>query len=57
MNLPPDLLAMLAAFADAGVRYRVIGGHAVSLHARPQTTKDIDLWLGPERENFACACA
>ena len=57
MNLPPDLLAMLAAFADAGVRYLVIGGHAVSLHARPRTTKDIDLWLEPERENVARACA
>lgn len=41
----------------AGLRYLVIGGHAVSLHARPRTTKDIDLWLEPERENIARACA
>jgi predicted nucleotidyltransferase len=57
MNLPPDLREMLAAFADAGVRYLVIGGHAVSLHARPRTTKDIDFWLDPERANIARACA
>jgi hypothetical protein len=36
-------LSMLSAFAYAGVRYLVIGGHAVSLHARPRTTKDLDL--------------
>ena len=57
MNLPPDLLEMLAAFADTEVRYLVIGGHAVSLHARPRTTKDIDVWLDPERANVARACA
>ncbi len=47
MNLPHDLVEMLAAFADAEVRYLIGGGHAVSLHARPRTTKDIDLWLDP----------
>jgi hypothetical protein len=35
MSLPPDLAAMLSVFADADVHYRVVGGHAVSLHARP----------------------
>jgi len=48
---------MWAAFADAEVRYLVIGGHAVSLHAHPRTTKDIDVWLDPERANVARACA
>jgi hypothetical protein len=27
MRLPPDLAAMLSAFADAGVRYLIVGGH------------------------------
>ncbi|WP_437720133.1 hypothetical protein [Sorangium sp. So ce861] len=44
-------------FADAGVRYLVIGGHAVSLHARPRTTKDLDLWLDAAPENIGRACA
>lgn len=57
MSLPPDLVEMLSAFAGAGVRYLVIGGHAVSLHARPRTTKDLDLWLAPDRENIERACA
>ncbi|WP_437312782.1 nucleotidyltransferase [Sorangium sp. So ce385] len=57
MNLPPDLVEMLSVFADAGVRYLVIGGHAVSLHARPRTTKDLDLWLDAAPENIGRACA
>jgi predicted nucleotidyltransferase len=56
MNLPPDLAEMLAAFAAGGVRYLMIGGHAVSLHARARTTKDLDLWIDPARDNVARAC-
>ena len=57
MSLPPDLVEMLSAFASSGVRYLVIGGHAVSLHARPRTTKDLDLWLDAAPENVGRACA
>jgi len=57
MSLPPDWVEMLSVFAESAVRYLVIGGHAVSLHARPRTTKDLDLWLDAERENIARACA
>jgi hypothetical protein len=57
MSLPPDLVEMLSVFADAGVRYLVIGGHAVSLHARPRTTKDLDLWLDAAPENIGRACS
>jgi predicted nucleotidyltransferase len=57
MSLPPDLVEMLSVFADSGVRYLVIGGHAVSLHARPRTTKDLDLWLDAAPENIGRACA
>jgi hypothetical protein len=48
---------MLSAFADEGVRYLVIGGHAVGLHARPRSTKDLDLWLDAAPENIERACA
>jgi len=48
---------MLSAFASCGVRYLVVGGHAVSLHARPRTTKDLDIWLDAARENVARACS
>jgi hypothetical protein len=57
MSLPPDLVEMLSAFAGAKVRYLIVGGHAVSLHARPRTTKDLDVWLDGEPENIARACA
>jgi hypothetical protein len=57
MSLPPDLVEMLSAFAAARVRYLVVGGYAVSLHARPRTTKDLDLWLDPAPDNIASACA
>jgi len=56
MSLPPDLVEMLSAFADAGVRYLVVGGHAVSLHARPRSTKDLDVWLDAAPENIEQAC-
>jgi len=57
MSLPPDLVEMLSAFGDTGVRYLVIGGHAVSLHARPRSTKDLDIWLDAAPENIERACA
>jgi hypothetical protein len=57
MSLPPDLVEMLGAFEDAGVRYLIIGGHAVSLHARPRTTKDLDVWLDARPENVQKACS
>src|SRR5262249_13205867 len=56
MSLPRDLIEMLSAFTAAGVRYLVIGGHAVSLHARPRSTKDLDLWLDAARDNIERAC-
>lgn len=57
MSLPRDLTQMLSAFTAAGVRYLVIGGHAVSVHARPRSTKDLDLWLDAAPDNIARACA
>lgn len=57
MSLPRDLVEMLSVFASDDVRYLVIGGHAVSLHARPRSTKDLDVWLDAEPNNIARACA
>lgn len=33
------------------MQYLVVGGHAVGFHARPRTTKDLDIWIGESREN------
>jgi len=54
--LHPDFKDLLAVFAAEKVRYLVVGGYAVSFHARPRTTKDIDLWLDGAPENLARTC-
>ena len=56
MRLPRDLVEVLGAFADENVRYLTIGGHAVGVHARPRSTKDLDLWLDHTKPNVARAC-
>jgi predicted nucleotidyltransferase len=53
MSLHPDFADLLAAFADAGVRYLLVGGYAVAFHARPRATKDIDLWVAGDDANLA----
>lgn len=55
-NLPLDFVDLLAAFANAEVRYLVIGGYAVGYHDRPRTTKDLDILLDPAPENIRRAC-
>jgi hypothetical protein len=57
MDLPRDLIDLFSAFDAAGVRYLLVGGHAVSAHGRPRSTKDVDLWLGPKRADVERACA
>jgi len=50
-DLNPDFRDLLSAFSAAEVRFLVVGGHAVSFHAVPRYTKDIDLWIEPSPEN------
>jgi hypothetical protein len=56
MQIPSDLIELFSAFAGAGVRYLLVGGHAVAAHGRPRSTKDVDLWLAPDPENIVRAC-
>jgi predicted nucleotidyltransferase len=55
MDLFPDLTDLLAVFADGGVEFVLIGGYAVSFHARPRATKDLDLLLAGDGANLARA--
>jgi hypothetical protein len=55
MDLHPDFCDLLGAFAAAEVEYLLIGGYAVSFHARPRATKDLDLLLGGDPANLARA--
>ena len=57
MELFEDFADLLAAFDEHKVRYLLIGGYAVSLHARPRFTKDIDLWVDSNHDNKRRCCA
>lgn len=47
----PDFKELLAALNAKGVRYLVAGGYAVSFHAQPRATKDLDLLVKPDVTN------
>ena len=47
----PDLEEFIAELNAHGVRYLIVGAHALALHARPRATKDLDLFLDRSREN------
>lgn len=42
---------LLSSFNAKGVRYLVVGGYAVSLHAQPRFTQDIDILVACDPEN------
>ena len=48
---PPDFKELLSVFNSRKVRYLLIGGYAVSLHAQPRATKDLDLLVSPDADN------
>lgn len=52
MDLPPDFRDLLEAFARESVEAVLVGGYAVAFHARPRSTKDIDLVLAGDAENL-----
>jgi len=46
-----DQRDIIAAFNTHGVQYLVIGGQAVSIHADPRGTKDLDVFIKADEEN------
>ena len=42
---------LLSTFNAKSVRYLVVGGYAVSLHAQPRTTQDVDVLVAVDPEN------
>ena len=50
-----DFKELLSAFNAAGVRYLIVGGYAVSLHAQPRATKDLDILIATDAENGEAA--
>ena len=46
-----DFKELLSAFNAGQVRYLIVGGYAVSFHAQPRATKDLDILIGADVEN------
>jgi len=47
----PDFKELLSALNEHGVKYLVVGGYAVSVHAQPRATKDLEVLVKPDAEN------
>ena len=47
----PDFKELLSVLNALNVRYLVVGAYAVSVHAQPRATKDLDVWIKPDAEN------
>ena len=46
-----DFKELLSVLNAHRVKYLVVGGYAVSLHAEPRATKDLDILIGPDAAN------
>ena len=53
MLTSPDFRELLKLFADAEVRYLIVGGYAVMKYTEPRFTKDLDLLISTEPKNAA----
>jgi len=49
--LPDDFKEFLKSLNQNGVRYLLIGGHAVSFHGYPRPTEGLDIWIARDHEN------
>ena len=47
----PDFRELLRALSDADARFLIVGAYAVSYHAEPRATADLDLWIDATPEN------
>jgi hypothetical protein len=48
-----DFVEMLSALSAAGVRFLVVGAHALAAHGTPRATGDLDVWVQATPENAA----
>jgi hypothetical protein len=52
VKLDSNFYDLLSAFHASGVRYMIVGGWAVSIHAQPRATQDMDIFVSPEKANI-----
>jgi hypothetical protein len=46
-----DFKELLLAFNEHDVEYLIVGAHALAAYGHVRATKDLDLWVRPNREN------
>ena len=46
-----DFKELLSALNENRVKYLIVGGYAVAIHAQPRATKDLDIFIEPSTEN------
>ena len=51
-----DFKDILLLFEKYDVEYLIVGGYAVIRYTQPRYTKDLDLWVRPNKENAAKVC-
>jgi hypothetical protein len=47
----PDFKELLLAFNAHNVEYLIVGAHALEAHGHVRATKDLGLWVRPEKSN------
>ncbi|HET7259681.1 MAG TPA: DUF6036 family nucleotidyltransferase [Candidatus Acidoferrum sp.] len=52
LKLDGNFCDLLSAFRACNVRYLIIGGWAVSIHAQPRATQDMDIFVSPDPSNI-----
>jgi len=52
LKLDGNFCNLLSAFRACNVKYLIVGGWAVSIHAQPRATQDMDIFVSPERGNI-----
>lgn len=52
LRLAADFTDLLSAFRACSVKYLIIGGWAVSIHAQPRATQDMDIFVSPDKANL-----
>ncbi|HUT59047.1 MAG TPA: hypothetical protein VNA25_14455, partial [Phycisphaerae bacterium] len=55
MNANADFRDLFRTFNTCGVRYLLVGAHAVMHYAEPRYTKDLDILIDPAPANAARA--
>jgi hypothetical protein len=51
-QLLPEFREFLNLLNSTGVKYLLVGGHAVAFHGHPRATGDIGFWVAPDEANL-----